>query len=285
MNFHLTNVDGSPIGLKSMNIPKGDAFIVFSDLDGTLLDHGSYSFEPAMDALEQLKRHDIPLILASSKTKSEIEVIQEALGFGNCAAIVENGAGLFVPGEDNETSGEIYQDLLKKISDIELPYRSKFKGFSQWNIGEIAEITGLEHQDAKRAKQRQFSEPGVWLGTDDELEEFRDCLKADGISIQKGGRFLTLSFGSQKSRLMQNVMNMHLSGNAPRFSIALGDAPNDIAMLEEADLGIVIPNPSHNGIGPLAGENTGNIVRARYPGPKGWNMSILEVLRNAGLGA
>ncbi len=35
--------------------------VVFSDLDGTLLDHDTYSFEPAADAIRLLKRRGIPI--------------------------------------------------------------------------------------------------------------------------------------------------------------------------------------------------------------------------------
>lgn len=268
-----------------MKIPQGNNLIVFTDLDGTLLDHGSYSFDAALEALELLKRHQIPLIIASSKTRSEVEVIQGALGFGNCEAIVENGAGLFLPGDDDISTDYVYDDLLRKIAQIPSKYSSKFKGFSQWDVKEISSVTGLGQHDAERAKDRQFSEPGIWLGSDEEFAGFRDCLNDQGIFMQVGGRFLTLSFGSQKAGLMQTVIDRHSAGNIVPFSIALGDAPNDVAMLETADHGIIVPNPSHDGIGKLPGENTGNIIRAPYPGPRGWNAAVLEVLQNAGLGA
>ncbi len=42
--------------------------LVFTDLDGTLLNHDDYSWEAARPALEELQRQSIPLILVSSKT-------------------------------------------------------------------------------------------------------------------------------------------------------------------------------------------------------------------------
>ena len=64
----------------------------------------------------------------------------------------------------------------------------------------------------------------------------------------------------------------------PVVSIALGDAPNDIEMLQRADFGIVVPNPAHAGIAPLAGEEQGRIMRASKAGPAGWNDSLLALL-------
>ncbi len=46
--------------------------IVFSDLDGTLLDHHTYSFQEATEALDALRKRAIPLILCTSKTRSEL---------------------------------------------------------------------------------------------------------------------------------------------------------------------------------------------------------------------
>ena len=34
--------------------------VLFSDLDGTLLDHESYSFDAARPALDRLRREDVP---------------------------------------------------------------------------------------------------------------------------------------------------------------------------------------------------------------------------------
>ena len=70
--------------------------LVFSDLDGTLLDHGDYSFEAAKPALKKIREHQIPLILTSSKTRHEIELLQRAMGIHD-PFIAENGAAIFFP--------------------------------------------------------------------------------------------------------------------------------------------------------------------------------------------
>jgi len=53
--------------------------LVFTDLDGTLLTHEGYSWQPAAPALERLRQLDIPLILNSSKTAAEIAALREEL--------------------------------------------------------------------------------------------------------------------------------------------------------------------------------------------------------------
>ena len=45
---------------------------IFTDLDGTLLDHDTYSWAPAAPAIERIKKLGIPLIAISSKTLAEL---------------------------------------------------------------------------------------------------------------------------------------------------------------------------------------------------------------------
>ena len=55
------------------------AMMIVSDLDGTLLDHDSYSYRAATPALAEIRRRGIPLILASSKTRLEMQVLHREL--------------------------------------------------------------------------------------------------------------------------------------------------------------------------------------------------------------
>ena len=55
-------------------------WIVFTDMDGTLLDHDTYSYEQAKDALLMLKEKNIPLIVCTSKTRAEIVDFRKKIG-------------------------------------------------------------------------------------------------------------------------------------------------------------------------------------------------------------
>ena len=69
--------------------------IIFSDLDGTLLDHDSYSFKPALEALAKVKELAVPLVLCSSKTKAEMLVWQERHGISGPFK-AEKGGGKYL---------------------------------------------------------------------------------------------------------------------------------------------------------------------------------------------
>ena len=53
--------------------------LVFTDLDGTLLDHETHSFKRALPAIKILKEKNIPLIFSTSKTRAEIEEVKPQL--------------------------------------------------------------------------------------------------------------------------------------------------------------------------------------------------------------
>jgi mannosyl-3-phosphoglycerate phosphatase len=85
---------------------------------------------------------------------------------------------------------------------------------------------------------------------------------------------LTLSFGRTKADAMTQVIH----ALKPDLTLALGDAPNDVEMLEQADLGVIVANPHHASLPLLAGERDGRIIRTRDPGPVGWNIAVNEIL-------
>ena len=70
--------------------------IIFTDLDGTLLDDASKSHTPAVPAIRLVEERGIPLIFCSSKTRAEIEYYREKIG-NRHPFIVENGGAIFIP--------------------------------------------------------------------------------------------------------------------------------------------------------------------------------------------
>lgn len=254
--------------------------VIFSDLDGTLLDHKHYSYAPAKPALTKLLEHNIPLILASSKTALELVALRDEMGFSHCPAIVENGAGLLPAGDmsADELDQSGYLKLLRIISAAPQKMREKFSGFADWSLEEIGNKTGLDAPGCKKAAARQFSEPGLWSGTLDELESYKAWLADNGVTLQQGGRFVTHSFGTNKAEHMAHILARYDTPSGSLTSLALGDAPNDISMLEAADRGVIVLNPHANPLPVLPGEQRGEIIRTTSPGPQGWNEAVLSYI-------
>ncbi len=192
-------------------------------------------------------------------------------------AIVENGAGILWPQDDPGTDTQPYQSIREHLA--ELPQSvNQFTGFGDMSESQVAGHTGLPPDKAALAKTRQFSEPGLWLGSKNELNIFLETLKIQGIHARRGGRFLTLSFGQTKADAMRTVIKKL----QPTTTIALGDAPNDIEMIEAADLGVIVNNPHANPLPRLPSEGAGTTIRTKLPGPAGWTEAILQLTQKPG---
>ncbi len=254
--------------------------LVFSDLDGTLLDHDTYDWLPAKSLLARLVAAGIPVVLASSKTAPEMLPLRDAMGLTACPVICENGAGE-VPGGAVSTAIDAgdYGRLRVALDQVPGSLRRLFEGFGDLGPEGIAKVTGLAPDAAALAADRAFSEPGLWHGDEAERGEFLAKLTDLGITGRSGGRFLTLSFGGTKADRMANIARAY---GAPT-TIALGDAPNDAEMLETVDYGIIIANPYGVTLPPLAREATGRIRRSDQPGPQGWSAMLGGLLSDLGI--
>ena len=253
------------------------SWIVFSDVDGTLLNHQDYDYEEAKPALQLLRHYNIPLILCSSKTAAELSWLRAEIGFEHCEAIVENGADILQAHADKIQSAGRHAELIGTLDSLPEQLRQYFSGFSSWSIETLQHHTGLSKDAASRASKRNFSEPGIWSGDDASLQAFIAELAHRGIITQQGGRFLTLSFGGNKVDGLSKIMGRYRQAGKAVHSIALGDASNDIRMLEAADIGIVIPNPSHTGMPKLADKPDSCIRYGELPAPAGWSQSLLAL--------
>lgn len=251
--------------------------LIFSDLDGTLLDHSSYSWAAAGPALDLLDELGAPVVLASSKTAAEVRVLQAEMGLSGWPAIVENGAGVI--GLSEQSAVPRYADMRRCLDQVPATLRALFEGFGDMALERVTALTGLAQEDAARACMRAFSEPGVWHGSEAQEDAFTQALAAQGITARRGGRFLTLSFGGTKADRMTEIAAKF----RPKHTIALGDAPNDIEMLEAAEFGVVIANPHHPALPPLAAERDGRIIRTTKSGPEGWNEAVLHLVEHLNL--
>jgi mannosyl-3-phosphoglycerate phosphatase family protein len=263
--------------------------IVFSDLDGTLLDHETYSFEAALPALQALKSQGIPLVLCSSKTRAEMLGIWLSLGL-NAPFIAENGGGVFVPKEHFLAAepgwkpagpGWRMMALGKPIAEVRAAFagfkeRFSAKGFGDLSDQAVAVLTGLSEAEAARAREREFNEP-VWLPEpDQQTEAFMQAAREVGLEVTRGGRFFHLLAGGDKGKAVQKVAGLYRIYDDKLLTMALGDAPNDLPMLAQADRPVLVARPD----GVHAGLDLTGLIREPGIGPIGWNRAVLNALQD-----
>lgn len=245
--------------------------LIFTDLDGTLLDHTYYNFDEALPMLDFIKQHNIPLIIVTSKTKSEVILLQEKLGI--CMPfIIENGAGIFIPSGDGYEMlalGKQYKETREMFSRFAKQFA--MHGFFDMSVQEVVNLTGLTQAQATLARQRDFSEPFV-LEDENDVEQLKQYVQKEGFDIVKGGRFFHLiTKGQDKSLAVQQVVNYYNTLHNKKYeTIVLGDSENDLTMLNEASTAVVIP---HTDKTYLKTQNS-NTINAKYVGPTGWNAAL-----------
>ena len=266
-------------------------FLIFTDLDGTLLDHYDYKTEDAEETITSLKFHDIAIIPNSSKTCSEIVVIREQLNL-HSPFIIENGAAVYIPvgyfnqqPPETELIGDFWVksfcqnkahwlDLLTKEA---VAFQEDYQGFSQLTDQQLAELTGLSIEQATMAKQRQYGEPLNWLGNKQAKDDFIGHMQKLGANVLQGGRFIHVSGHCDKGQA-QHWLAMQYQNEKPTkevVTIALGDSGNDSAMLEAATVAVQIRSPVHD-FPQLKRKN--DVYKSNQYGPAGWAECIQKIV-------
>ena len=269
--------------------------LLFTDLDGTLLNHYDYNYSAALPAIQSLRAQDVPWILTTSKTAAEVIELRAELD-NHYPFIVENGAGIFwkagsllhryLPKHDFvQHWGEGFEyvslnkvlmpEMLQRAESYKKQFKLNFIGFSDMSVQQVAECTGLSLIKAAKAKQRHFSEPLLWRDTEDNLLKFQKALEPYGLQLIKGGRFVHLMGLSNKGLALKWLAHYyHQAWSQPIQTMALGDGNNDIPLLEASDCPVIIRSP----VNPPPKVNHPNVMVTQENGPLGWNQAVLNWL-------
>lgn len=264
--------------------------IIFTDLDGTLLDAKTYSFEKALPALQLLKEKNIPLIICSSKTRKEIEYYRKKLD-NHHPFISENGGGIYIP-KDSRLKvqdsrfkvektrdyqiirlGARYSDLRKAIKELQ-DDGFNIKGFGDMTVKEIADITNMSIEEARMAKEREFDEPFIFDGNEIDEQRLLETITLKGFNFTRG-RFFHILGNSDKGKAVSILIDIYKRKFGEIITIAIGDSPNDIPMLKRADYPVIVQKPDESYDPKI---NIQNLTRAEGIGPDGWNKAISKVI-------
>lgn len=261
--------------------------VVFTDLDGTLLDHETYAFEPALPALERLRRMRIPLVFCTSKTRAETEFWRSRTG--NAAPfVVENGGAVFIPrgyfpskaagavlrGEYEVLEfGTPYPRLVAALEEASMRSGCRIRPFHRMSAEEIAERARLPLEQAVLAAQREYDEPFEVLDRDRERELLKE-IERQGFRWTRGGRFHHITGDNDKAAAVGALVSLCRRLAPDVRTIALGDGLNDAEMLAAADQPVVMPS-AHSA---QLLEMVPGARLAPGPGPAGWARVLLEMI-------
>lgn len=266
--------------------------LIFTDLDGTLLDHHSYSFAPSIPTLDKLRNSQIPIIPNTSKTFAELEQIRQEIGL-NGPFIVENGAAVYIPIEyfatqpqgTIEHNGYWVKEFTQPRSEwvalldkAKKTFIGEFEHFTSMTVNQISAVTGLSVHQANLANTREYGEPVLWLSSQASKALFIDALKELGAHPLQGGRFLHVSGDCNKGQALLWLKEQYVQQRElPAISIALGDGQNDIAMLEAANIAVRILSPVNP---PPILNKQKYVYTSKEYGPKGWATCLQDIIYN-----
>jgi mannosyl-3-phosphoglycerate phosphatase len=256
--------------------------VIFTDLDGTLIDHRTYDCARSKPAVERARCRGVPVCICSSKTRREILLYREELNIDD-PFISENGGAVYIPRADEPGGFEIlelglpYESLVRALHDSAQEASVRIRGFSEMSAEELSSSAGLTLAQARLALQREYDEAFTVAGTPDDVDRLSQSLERRGLLLVRGGRFFHVTGGNDKGRAVGLLMDYFSKRRPSTVSAALGDSPNDIPMLLKVDIPILVRTAS--------GEYD-DLVRRAVPrvrladgiGPEGWRQAVDALL-------
>ncbi len=269
-------------------------YIIFTDLDGTLLDSKDYSAKAAKEALEYIKDNYIPLIFVSSKTAPEMIRFRKLLGVEH-PFICENGGGIFIPkgyfeGAPDQSNfdiislGENYNFLVGILKEAKSKFNLNLKALSEMTDEEIIRITNIGKEEVPLARQRNFDEPFVINSENikDDIIKLKEHFQKLGLNIIRGNRFYHLTGNSNKGKAIKKLLSEYEKNyDSGWISLGFGDSPNDIPMFEVVDIPIAVKKPPEPGHYDFKADEFPNLHFADGIGPIGWNKASLKILKES----
>lgn len=256
--------------------------IIFTDLDGTLLNQEDYDYQPAIPMLEKFKTKNVPVIPVTSKTRAEVAQLQSDIGL-NSPFIVENGSGIFVTQGDNrfllseniledkyilKRLGCNYQDARAGLKQISADLGEDLRGFGDLSPELLQSLTGLSLDEVELAQTREFTEPFI-TPKNLSVAEIEQTAAKYNFRVLLGDRFSHL-IGAKagKGKAVQWLLNNYQVSDSTEkiVTVGLGNSPNDLEMLETVDIAIVIP--SQKGVHPQLRARKWKVPNS--PGSQGW---------------
>ena len=186
--------------------------IIFTDLDGTLLNRDTFKFDEIKDYIKNLVSEGIIIIPNTSKTQVEIEDFNKKIDL-SLPFISENGSAIF--GLDNLNKNFPESFVLSREKEITLNLfqkgvpenlRSKCKLISKMEKKTQREIFGLSDKNLKNVLNRSYSTPILFKGNNEQKKDLLKIVKNIGLSLHEGGRVMNICDNVSKLKAMNRVI-------------------------------------------------------------------------------
>lgn len=231
--------------------------IVFSDIDGTLLNDEHVVLQSTKDAISKLRSQDIPFVIVSARSPSGIYPILEANDF-NCHIISYSG-GLILDEHRNilysvGMTVNIAKDVVRFIESEKLDVTWNIYSYDRWIVKDKTDIRVINEENIVNAQAEEGGYESLDCRTavhkilcmcnPDKILEIERSLKLQfpNLSIVKSSNILLeiMESGVGKGKAVQKlcqILNQDLSE-----TIAFGDNYNDEDMLDIVGQAFIMGN-------------------------------------------
>ena len=269
----------------------GPRLVLFTDLDGTLLDEQGRVPEAAARLLAACPERGVLVVPVTSKTRAELEGLGDRLGIRGPFA-TENGGGVYVPRDLwprpagfheagpywRRASGLGHAAVLAILAEEARACGVGVEPLSGMQADAAARCTGLDGPALVRCRTREFDEPFLAPGAGPEaLARLEHALRRRGLRLSRGGRFHHAHGPFDKGTAVRTIMALFRDGAEPPASAAVGDAPNDRPMLEAVRRAFLVRRGDGTA-DPRARPPAATVTRGA--GPDGW-VEAVEALLSA----
>ena len=254
--------------------------LIFTDLDGSLLNRDNFEFGSIKNFIKELLSHDIFIIPNSSKTAKEItnfnDELEEKLPY-----IAENGSSIHDLNLINSNFpekitlsreiGELLEIFQKNVPN-NLKIKCKF--LKDLTKKEQLNILGLPADKVKFAIKRDYTLPFKFEGNKNQKEKLQKFIKSSGLTIQEGGRIINLCDKVSKVKAMNRVVKILKKTEGIVKTIGVGDNYNDLEMLKNSDFPCLVFNDKFL----LDTININNCIVSKNLAPNGWQEVVKMAL-------
>lgn len=261
--------------------------IIFSDIDGTIMNHDNYSTGNLDGFFEKIK-NEVDIIFNTSKTFEEVVILNKKLNINN-PFIVENGACIFFPKDyvvKKDLNIKLFQHknyfgykltkLCPKTIEnnfFDLKKKYNFSFYNELSEQKFFEVTNLKKNNAKKSKKRLFTNPILWEDSESKFMDFKSEILSmnKNYHVVKGGRFIHISDNYNKGTATKEFLKIIKKSDKLLYkTVSLGDSESDVCMLELTDYSCIIKTKRKK----ISLKKSKNNYFSTTMAPEGWKESL-----------
>jgi mannosyl-3-phosphoglycerate phosphatase len=248
---------------------------------------------PASEALAEIERRNIPLVLLTRGTRAQLEILRRKIGHAH-PFVSEGGGGLFLPdgyfalrleGARRAARylcvpfGRTSQEAGAAVEDIAEQAGAEVVRYADMNAREISRNAGMSEREAEASREREFSDRFFFAGnTDFAAPSFEKIATEQNWQIRHCKPFWELYSGNDEGKAVRYVMRLYREALRSRLrSVAIGASFEDLSLLAASDQAFILPFSARDFDERLLAKLP-NSVRIDVPGAVGWNQTVLDVL-------